>query len=178
MVSPLKDNKGAIRYVIGARVDVTHLIEGGKTLDSFHQLLAGDRPVTPMDPLENRPTLRALRDFAGLLNDEEVESMRDGDRIRIESRPSTPKSSHSPTRRRFVGIEERISQDGFYSRYPRQISGVYQNVCHILHGHFTPLTLPVYSRPSSPISPHSVHVPLPSHPRSLPIETWRSHWRP
>lgn len=133
MVSPLKDNKGVLRYFIGARVDITQLIEGGKTLDTFHQLLAGNRPVTPTkDQLENRPTLRALRDFGDLLSDEEVESMREGDKIRMESRPSTPKSSHSPTRRRFVGIEERISQDSFCSRYYGQVPGVYQNVRHAL----------------------------------------------
>jgi hypothetical protein len=67
MVSPLKDNKGAVRYFIGARIDVTQLLEDGKTIDSFHQILAEDRSTTPTaDPLENRPTLRALRDFGDL----------------------------------------------------------------------------------------------------------------
>ncbi|KAF1364767.1 hypothetical protein EJ07DRAFT_151206 [Lizonia empirigonia] len=80
MESPLKDNRGDVRYFIGARIDVTQLIEGGKTIDSFHQLIAGDRPATPtLDPLENRLTLRALRDFGDLLNDEEKISMRDSE---------------------------------------------------------------------------------------------------
>ncbi|KAF3000126.1 hypothetical protein E8E13_004629 [Curvularia kusanoi] len=113
MVAPLKDNKGAVRYFVGARIDVTNLVEGGKTMDSFHQLLADDRPVTPaVDPLENRPTLKALRDFGDLLNEEEKGSMRDVDMLRIDSRPS---------------IEERISQDGLRSRYLGQVPGVYQN---------------------------------------------------
>ena len=131
MVSPLKDNKGAVRYFIGARIDVTQLIEGGKTMDSFHQLLAGDQSITPiLDPLENRPTLKALRDFGDLLNDEEKGSMRDSETMRVDSRPSTPRMAHSPTQRRFVGIEERISQDGLRSHYTGTMPGVYQNVSY------------------------------------------------
>ena len=131
MISPLKDNQGTVRYLIGARVDVTSLVEDGKTLESFYQLLAIDRPVTPApDILENRPRLRALRDFGILLNDEERGTLRGREVIRIDSRPSTPTSRHSQsfTQRRFVGIEERISQNGLHSRYLGQLPGVYQNV--------------------------------------------------
>ncbi|KAF3042248.1 hypothetical protein E8E11_001773 [Didymella keratinophila] len=130
MVSPLRDNKGGVRYFIGARIDVKQLIDGGKTMDSFHQLLTGNRPVTPVvDPLENRPTLKALRDFGDLLNDEEKGSMRDSEMMRTDSRPSTPtaRAPNSPIQRRFLGIEERISQDGLRSQYAGQIPGVYQN---------------------------------------------------
>lgn len=130
MISPLKDNKGAVRYFVGARIDVTQLVEGGKTIDSFHQLLTGDRPGTPVaDPLENRPTLKALREFGDLLSDEEKSSIRDSDTLHIESRPNTPRLPQSPTHRRFVGIEERISQEGLRSSSAGQIPGVYQNVC-------------------------------------------------
>ncbi|KAJ4343121.1 hypothetical protein N0V95_006736 [Ascochyta clinopodiicola] len=128
MISPLKDNKGAVRYLIGARIDVTRLIEGGKTIDSFQQLLAGDSHVAlSADPLENRPTLRSLRDFGKLLNDEERMLIKDSEAMRADSRPSTPKSTHSPTTRRFVGIEERISQERLRSQYSGQSPGVYQN---------------------------------------------------
>jgi len=131
MVSPLKDNKGTVRYFIGARVDVTALVEDGKTMESFYQLLASDRPETPaMDPLETRPKLKALRDFGELLNDEERGFMRGREVIRVvDSRPSTPtrRLSQSFTQRRFVGIEERISQNGLHSRYLGQLPGVYQN---------------------------------------------------
>ncbi|KAF9695765.1 hypothetical protein EKO04_005961 [Ascochyta lentis] len=128
MVSPLKDNQGSVCYFISARVDVTRLIEGGKTIDSFHQLLSGDRTATPTtDPLENRPTLKSLRDFGDLLNDEEKRSLKDGEAMRTDSQPSTPRSSQSPTARRFVGIEERMSQEALRSRYGGQVPGVYQN---------------------------------------------------
>lgn len=152
-MSPLKDNKGAVRYIIGARIDVTQLIEGGKTIDSFHQLLTSDRPGTPLvDPLENRPTLKALRDFGELLSDEEKGSMRDSDILRIESSPSTPRLPPNPTHRRFVGIEERISQDGLRSRFSGQVPGVYQNV-GLLHPHalYTANTLSTFlSDPTLP----------------------------
>lgn len=130
MVSPLKDNKGDVRYFVGARIDVTQLVDGGKTMDSFHQLLSGHRPITPVvDPLENRPTLKALRDFADLLNDEEKGSMRNSE-LRVDSRSSTPtaRASNSPLQRRFLGIEERMSRDGLRFQYAGQLPGVYQNV--------------------------------------------------
>lgn len=131
----MKDNKGDVRYFTGARIDVTQLIEGGKSMDSFYQLLTEDRPVTPaVDPLENRPTLKAMRDLGDLLNDEEKGSMRDSELRRIQSGSSTPTARvpHSPTHRRFVGIDERISQDGLRSHYSGQVPGVYQNVLPLL----------------------------------------------
>lgn len=177
MVSPLKDNRGAVRYFIGARIDVTQLIEGGKTIDSFHQLLAADRPVTPIvDPLENRPTLKALRDLADLLNDEEKGSMRDSDSMRIDSRPSTPRLPHSPTQRRLVGIEERISQDGLLSYYSGQIPGVYQNVRPPDPHYVAQLTAPVHPRSPLSLAPHHLHLTLPPHSRALSIQTRRPHW--
>lgn len=131
MVSPLKDNKGKVRYFLGARIDVTQLVEGGKTIDSFYQLLAQWRPVTPVvDPLESKPTLKALRKFGDLLTDEEKGSIRGADVLRIDSRPSTPRQPQSPTQRRFVGIEEHMSQNGLRSHHPGQTPGVYQNVRH------------------------------------------------
>ncbi|MCJ1475944.1 hypothetical protein MMC13_004608 [Lambiella insularis] len=43
MVAPLFDNRGRVRYFIGAQVDVTGLVEDGKGIDSFERLLAEDR---------------------------------------------------------------------------------------------------------------------------------------
>lgn len=174
MVAPLKDNKGAVRYFVGARIDVTNLVEGGKTMDSFHQLLASDRPVTPAaDPLENRPTLKALRDFGDLLNEEEKGSMRDIDMLRIDSRPCTPtqRQPQSPTQRRFVGIEERISQDGLRSRYLGQVPGVYQNVCLPCLCSCEILTGKVRSRSSLSLASNHLHVSVTARPWSLSVKT-------
>ncbi|KAF1930694.1 uncharacterized protein M421DRAFT_35952, partial [Didymella exigua CBS 183.55] len=173
MISPLKDNRGAVRYCIGARIDITQLVEGGRTMDSFHQLLTGDRPATPVaDPLENRPTLRALRDFGDLLNDEERVSMGDNDMMRVDSRPSTPRMSQTPTQRRFIGIEERISQDGLRSHYSGQVPGVYQN--YILVRPYPSLRI-IFTSPSLRIpglcqSRLGDHIGGPEHVRDSLIE--------
>ncbi|MCJ1400185.1 hypothetical protein MMC11_003389 [Xylographa trunciseda] len=43
MIAPLFDNRGQVRYFIGAQVDVTGLVEDGRGIDSFERLLAEDR---------------------------------------------------------------------------------------------------------------------------------------
>ncbi|MCJ1433983.1 hypothetical protein MMC27_003348 [Xylographa pallens] len=43
MIAPLYDNRGQVRYFIGAQVDVTGLVEDGRGIDSFERLLAEDR---------------------------------------------------------------------------------------------------------------------------------------
>ena len=180
-MSPLKDNQGTVRYFIGARVDVTALVEDGKTMESFYQLLASDRPITPAaDILESRPRLRALRDFGNLLNDEEKGSMRGREIIRIDSRPSTPTSRHSQSfaQRRFVGIEERISQNGLHSRYLGQVPGVYQNVSpDYLYKHKS-LTSQVRPRPSLSFATHNLHFSITACPWSLSVQARGPHWRP
>lgn len=146
-------------------------------MDSFHQLLTGNRPVTPVvDPLENRPILKALRDFGDLLNDEEKGSMRDSEIMRIDSRPSTPTARvpNSPLQRRFLGIEERISQDGLRSQYAGQIPGVYQNVLSSPLA-TAPLIDSVHSRAPLSVPPHHLHLTLPAHPRTLPIQARGPH---
>ena len=40
MIAPLFDNRGSVRYYIGAQVDVTRLVEDGRGIDSFERLLA------------------------------------------------------------------------------------------------------------------------------------------
>ena len=42
MVAPLYDNRGEVRYFIGAQVDVSGLVEGGRGIESFERLLSDD----------------------------------------------------------------------------------------------------------------------------------------
>jgi hypothetical protein len=158
---------------------VTQLLDGGKIIDTFHQLLAQDRPLSPTtDLLENRPTLRALRDFGDLLNDEEIESMRDSERVRVNSRPTTPRlANHSPTTRRFVGIEERISQEGLRSTYFGQVPGVYQNVRHPTTNTWILLMCSVHPRAPLPLSSHHLHFALAPYSWTLPIQARRPYRR-
>ncbi|GAB7348908.1 hypothetical protein MBLNU459_g7599t2 [Dothideomycetes sp. NU459] len=43
LIAPLYDNKGVVRYFLGCQIDVSALIENGRGLESFAQLLAQDR---------------------------------------------------------------------------------------------------------------------------------------
>lgn len=43
MIAPLHDNKGNVKYHIGAQVDASGLIEGGKGLDGFERYLANEK---------------------------------------------------------------------------------------------------------------------------------------
>lgn len=139
-MAPLMDPRGAVRYFIGCQIDITHLIEGGRGLESFKKLLdrhryAKEKPLP--DPLGHKPSLRTLGELGNLLNEEEIEVMRNqrqsldhGTRTSFDSgRSSSPARIPHPIRR-FIGTEELEgvpwppSQAGAAGKLP----GVYQNV--------------------------------------------------
>ena len=76
LTAPLYDNRGSVRYFIGAQIDVSGLIEDGRGLDSFAQYLAESRPNRNRDSeLSNemaspRP-LKILSEFGQMLSLEE-----------------------------------------------------------------------------------------------------------
>ena len=43
----MMDQRGNVRYHIGAQIDITRLLEGGKGLESFRQLLSQEREPGP-----------------------------------------------------------------------------------------------------------------------------------
>lgn len=49
LTAPLYDNRGSVRYFIGAQIDVSGLIEDGRGLDSFAHYLADSRPIRSRD---------------------------------------------------------------------------------------------------------------------------------
>jgi hypothetical protein len=138
MMAPLMDHHGTVRYFIGCQVDISHLMEAGRGLESFKQLLQSDeqRLHKPLpDPLARKPPLKALRELGQLLNDEEmnvVKQQSSDRRNSIESTSSTPtRTVHTPSTRRVIGMDEPVdspylppSQFGSSGRLP----GVYQNV--------------------------------------------------
>ncbi|KAF2794896.1 hypothetical protein K505DRAFT_303150 [Melanomma pulvis-pyrius CBS 109.77] len=137
MMAPLMDHHGMVRYFIGCQIDISHLIEGGRGLESFKQLLLNyeEKAQKPLpDPLSHKPPLKALRELSSLLNDEEMEIVKNRNRDRrnsVESTGSTPtRATYTPTARRVIGMDELIepaylpqSQFGPSGRLP----GVYQN---------------------------------------------------
>ncbi|KAM3418746.1 hypothetical protein BST61_g4720 [Cercospora zeina] len=91
MIAPLYDNKGAVRYFLGCQIDVSSLIEGGRGVESFAQLLAqykteamngsfGIRKGGRRDPLA------ILSDWGQLLTEEEAEVVRNRARNSSSSR--------------------------------------------------------------------------------------------
>ena len=60
MCAPLYDNRGSVRYFIGAQVDVSGLIEDGRGIESFEKLLMEERQRE-----ESRQTLRDSSGSAG-----------------------------------------------------------------------------------------------------------------
>jgi len=146
MIAPLYDNKGAVRYFIGCQIDVSNLIEGGRGLDSFQQLLSQDQADSRYGEHTKKSSLRALGELGQMMSQEELDLIKsrvsaDG----IDSGRTTP--ARPSTARRYLGMDEiperelwPAPQHGPSGRLP----GVYQNV-----------------RPSSPLT--ITRPPLPSY---------------
>jgi PAS domain S-box-containing protein len=134
MMAPLYDNQARIRYFIGCQIDVTHLIDGGRGLDSFQRLLQQDMLDSRMKETSKIPK-KALRDLGHLLSKDELETLRQrADDDDDESGRSTP--ARPITARRHFGDDEFLEREmwpaarlGSSGRLP----GVYQNVSHSVH---------------------------------------------
>ncbi|PPJ56411.1 hypothetical protein CBER1_00747 [Cercospora berteroae] len=78
MIAPLYDNKGAVRYFLGCQIDVSSLIEGGRGVESFAQLLAQYKTEALNGSFSARKSARRdpmaiLSDWGQLLTEEEAE---------------------------------------------------------------------------------------------------------
>ncbi len=76
LTAPLYDNRGAVRYFIGAQIDVSGLIEDGRGLDSFERYLSENRPNRNRDSDQSDETfnhkhLRILNEFSQMLSMDE-----------------------------------------------------------------------------------------------------------
>ena len=163
MIAPLFDNRGSVRYFIGAQVDVTRLVEDGRGIDSFERLLAEENVKAELDePAERQSNgvstpkkpLEVLGELGEMLSWEETMEIQARSRTAsvrddasINSFSVNPNGKRNiPTRaggRRVLGTEndeeadERaawgLSGSGLSGRLP----GLYQNV--------TPSLLPTAS---------------------------------
>jgi len=73
LTAPLYDNRGSVRYFIGAQIDVSGLIEDGRGLDSFERYLAENRPnrnrdSDQSDQSSSQKHLRTLNEFGKMLS--------------------------------------------------------------------------------------------------------------
>lgn len=161
MIAPLYDNKGNVRYYLGAQIDVTHLIEGGKGLESFEKLLANDRTEERYRGRSSRKPTQVLEELGAMMNKDELDAV--NTRQRSESRESTSAAGSArnvtPARpaRRVLGMDDSLERTlwphpslGPSGRLP----GVYQNVSSFISGFLIIHAHSQYSTYSSALTHH------------------------
>ena len=153
MTAPLFDNRGNVRYIIGAQVDVSGLIEDGRGLDSFERTL-NDRSSYSKNPDSARDeddtpkkSLKKLDEFGQMLSLDEGSvfdrsqsrnsSVNDGVRSEIDSVRALSKRDreYGPKQaRKMLGHEEEQQSEGWalsLSSASGKLPGVYQNVSRL-----------------------------------------------
>lgn len=107
LLAPLHDNKGKVKYHIGAQVDVTGLIEQGRGVDSFERFLASRRsePATNTSDADSedqrkKKALKKLRELSEMFDLEESAVVQTHSRASSMSRGSDNGSTVSTDRRR------------------------------------------------------------------------------
>lgn len=152
MMAPLYDNRGSVRYFLGAQVDVSGLVEDGRGLETFAKYLEDKSRYGKRDndqPQENasKRSLRTLNEFGQMLSLDEsaifqshsrcssVHSAENGPTMSFHAR-GTPARRDLGTRypRKVLGHDETHDEDdrnawAFSSMGPSgKLPGVYQNV--------------------------------------------------
>ncbi|CAO1604945.1 hypothetical protein XANCAGTX0491_008485 [Xanthoria calcicola] len=151
MTAPLYDNKGVVRYYIGAQVDISGLVEEGRGLDSFERYLAESRRNRNSDQssYSNQKHMRLLSEFSQMLSADESSvfhgqghsregSVNDSEHGSSRSTRGTQQQGrrdpNARQRRRVLGSEDEDEQEkernawAFTSLGPSgKLPGVYQN---------------------------------------------------
>jgi hypothetical protein len=133
LIAPLYDNKGQVRYFLGCQVDVSSMIEGGRGLESFAELLSKDRTDSRFGSRVDRDPKQCLGDLGELLNENEANSIVNRTRrFSTESRESLSSQRPSQRGRRVLGMDDAKSSRTLWphpSLGPNgRLPGVYQNV--------------------------------------------------
>lgn len=141
LIAPLYDNRGDVRYFIGAQIDVSSLIEGGKGLESFQQLLDEDRSTQNRSASSGRDPMELLADLGQMLNEPEADFVMN----KIRSSSQSPRRSGSstppqrrPSARRYLSMDDSREGRPGSSKKPLwpdpelgrsgRLPGVYRNV--------------------------------------------------
>lgn len=136
MIAPLYDNKGEVRYFIGAQIDINGLIEGGRGLDSFERLLARDRADQrygghhPAGPENSRSANTVLSELAAMWSGDEVDIARRITRQSSASETSGHVSNGHRSARRFLGMDDPAERNMWPERSlggSGRLPGVFQN---------------------------------------------------
>ena len=205
LTAPLYDNRGSVRYFIGAQIDVSGLIEDGRGLDSFAHYLAESRPNRKRDSEQSldgisQKHLKTLSEFGQMLSLDESSVFHHHSRASsVQDNASTISYRGNQSRqepglrrtRRVLGNDEdeddgkdknswALSSVGPSGKLP----GVYQNVpislplpFHIPYLTSANSTSTVPSRPPSPLVAHHLRLPRSPHPWPPPIALAFPHRR-
>lgn len=122
LIAPLHDDKGNVKYFIGAQVDVTGLVARGKGLDGFEQyVLSGEsrrrkeearsRQVEPDNDLRKPRALEKLRELSEMFDLEESAIVRSHSRSGSASGDEDGRSSSRKSGRRVLQ-ESDSSEEG------------------------------------------------------------------
>ena len=191
LIAPLHDNKGAVRYFIGAQIDVSGLVEEGRGLDSFERYLSDSKPGRKRDSDDTEDSLtqihlKRLNELSQMLSVDEssvfqrhsrASSFTDGasSAANFSARRTPTKRDQSTRRPRLVLGEEDEEEDrdkaawSLTSSLPSgRLPGVYQN--YFLVRPYPSLRIifvsPALRIPGLLQSPFLPHIGGPSHVRT------------
>ena len=131
MIAPLYDNKGQVRYFIGAQIDINGLVEGGHGLDSFERLLSQDRANQRYGGAPRKAPTGALAELSAMWSTEEVEIAKKYGRDRSGSDSSTGPTKGRLGGRRYLGMDDPDDRALWPSPHlgsSGRLPGVFQNV--------------------------------------------------
>lgn len=192
MTAPLYDNKGVVRYYIGAQVDISGLVEEGRGLDSFERYLAESRRNRNSDQssYSNQKHMRVLSEFSQMLSADESsvfhgqghsregsvnESEHGSSRSTRGMQQQGRRDPNARQRRRVLGSEDEDEQEkernawAFTSLGPSgKLPGVYQNVGLRIfpraQNYSLADSIKVPSPPSTSLPSHHLRLSQSSHP--------------
>lgn len=135
LIAPLYDNKGVVRYFIGAQIDVNGLIEGGRGIDSFERLLAQDRGKARFgDSGASLGAQQALSKLSSYWDQDEVDIITKHAHTKgsgVNSGTTTPIFGRS-TNRRVLGMGSDLEDKHLWPELhlgpSGRLPGVFQNV--------------------------------------------------
>lgn len=152
MMAPLYDNRGSVRYFLGAQVDVSGLVEEGRGLETFARYIEdkshyGKRDNEQPQESASKRSLRTLNEFGQMLSLDEsaifqshsrcssVHSAENGPTMSFHTRGAPPRRDAGIRYpRKVLGHDETHDEDdrnawAFSSIGPSgKLPGVYQNV--------------------------------------------------
>lgn len=169
MIAPLYDNKGHVRYFLGCQIDVSSLVEGGRGIESFAQLVAKDRSESRLGGRPEKDPKHMLGELSQMFNKEESDIVQNrARRYSEESNRSIPEPRSSVRGRRILGMEDTQTERSLWphaSLGPSgRLPGVYQNVsifC-VLSGRATD-SIVVPPRPPISLSTHHIYLSSVAH---------------